>query len=244
MWLRYKLERYPNSTIIRNAPMTQLSARAVLFDMDGTLLDTLRDIAESANAVLERQGLPVHDLQAYRHFVGSGVTELIRRVLPLDTSGDEEFVAACVGELKEEYAARWDKETQPYAGIPELIAALRERGVRMAVCTNKPQRFADIYVARYFPEQPFGSVQGPRDATPTKPDPFLALEAARELGVSPEQCLLLGDTDIDMQTAANAGMLPVGALWGFRDREELERSGAAVCIRNPLELLQTVVLQG
>ncbi len=217
-----------------------LRASAVLFDMDGTLLDTLRDIAESANTVLERRGLPLHDLQAYRYFVGSGVTELIRRVLPQETTGDEGLVSACVAELKEEYAARWDKETRPYEGIPELVTALRERGVPMGVCTNKPQRFADIYVARYFPEQPFGSVQGPREGTPTKPDPFMALEASRELGVSPGRCVFLGDTDIDMQTAGNAGMLPVGALWGFREREELENNNVAVCIAQPMELLEHV----
>jgi len=220
--------------------LKRYSAGAVLFDMDGTLLDTLRDIAESANTVLERRGFPPHDLQAYRYFVGSGVAELMRRVLPESRAGDDALLAACVAELKEEYAARWDRETRPYAGIPELVAELRRRGVPLAVCTNKPQKFADIYVQRFFPELPFASVQGPREDTPTKPDPFLALAAARELDVAPERCLLLGDTDIDMQTAAGAGMLAVGALWGFRDRQELEANNAALLLEAPGELLEAV----
>lgn len=213
---------------------------AVLFDMDGTLLDTLQDIAEAANSVLEHHGFPLHEINAYRYFVGSGVEELVRRVLPEDKAEDQALVTGCVAELKQEYAQRWDRMTRPYPGILELVAALLEKGALLGVCTNKPQKFADIYVQRYFPDLPFGSVQGPRDGTPTKPAPFLALEAARELGVPASSCLLLGDTNIDMLTAKNAGMLAVGALWGFRERAELEAGGAAVCIETPMDLLDVV----
>lgn len=223
---------------------TSTSYKAVLFDMDGTLLDTLRDIAESANFVLEQRGHAPHPVEDYRYFVGSGVTELMRRTLPPEETADDALLRACVQELKGEYAKRWDHATKPYDGIPELVAALRERGVALGVCTNKPQQFAEIYAQRFFPDLPFATIQGPRDNTPTKPDPFLALQAAKDLNVAPEHCVFLGDTDIDMQTAQNAAMLPVGVLWGFREKKELEANGAALCIARPLELLESVNFQG
>ena len=220
------------------------AAQAVLFDMDGTLLDTLEDIAQAANAVLVQLGCPTHPVADYRLHVGSGIVELMRRILPPELRDDPARLTACVQALKTEYEAGGDRLTRPYPGIQELLRTLGAKGIPLAVVTNKPHSFALAHVQAHFPDLPFASVQGPRQGTPTKPDPTMALAAAAELGVAPDRCVFLGDSSVDMQTAANAGMLPVGALWGFRTREELLAHGAALLLESPLDLLQAVHFNG
>ena len=211
--------------------------RAVLFDFDGTLLDTLRDLAESVNSVLSRSGFPEHSLEAYRHFVGEGIEELARRVLP-EGHREEATITRTLTDVRQEYRQRWPNHTRPYEGIPELLDALTARRVKMAIVTNKPDDSTRTMAARLLPRWKFDVIVGATTEMPRKPDPKGALEAARRLRLSPEAILYVGDSDIDMKTANAAGMYAVGVLWGFRSADELIRNGAKVLIRKPLELLE------
>ena len=211
--------------------------RAVLFDFDGTLLDTLQDLAESVNSVLSRSGFPEHSLEAYRHFVGEGIEELARRVLP-EGHRDEGTITKTLIDVRQEYRQRWPNHTRPYEGIPELLDALTARRVKMAIVTNKPDDSTRTMAARLLPRWKFDVIVGATTEMPRKPDPKGALEASRLLRLSPEAILYVGDSDIDMKTANAAGMYAVGVLWGFRSADELIKNGAKVLIRKPLELLE------
>jgi phosphoglycolate phosphatase len=210
--------------------------RAVLFDLDGTLLDTLDDLADSANLALRRLELPEHPVEAYKQFVGGGIENLVRRAVPEDRR-DAATLAECLKLTRENYAARWAEKTRPYDGIPELLDALAARGIPMAVFSNKPEDFTRLCVERLLAAWHFEMVLGATPALPKKPDPAGAHEIARHFQVALAEVLYLGDTDTDMQTAVAAGMFPVGALWGFRDAEELTANGARVLIERPLDLL-------
>ncbi len=210
--------------------------RAVLFDLDGTLLDTLGDIAESANAALDRLGLPGWPVEAYRNFIGDGVENLARRIMPAEQH--EPGMLQQFGQLfREEYGRRWTHSTQPYPGIPELLETLTAQQIPMAVLSNKPDEFTQQCVRRFLSRWPFRMVQGDRPGQPRKPDPTGALQMAEALGTPPEATVYLGDTKTDMQTAQAAGMFAVGALWGFRTAEELLAHGAQRLLNHPLELL-------
>lgn len=211
--------------------------KAVIFDMDGTLLDTIQDLAESMNEVLRRCNFPAHPVESYKNFVGDGVEALARCVLPEDRR-DPDTVSECVSAMSKEYWMRWQKNTGPYQGVPELLDALVERGVKLSILSNKPDEFARIMAAALLPRWTFEPVLGARPSVPKKPDPAGALEIAGQLSISPEECLYLGDTATDMKTAKAAGMYPVGVLWGFRTAEELKKSGAKIIIEDPLELLE------
>ncbi|MDO8472191.1 MAG: HAD-IA family hydrolase [Dehalococcoidia bacterium] len=214
-----------------------MAYRAVLFDLDGTLLDTLKDLADCCNRVLRDRGMSQHPLEAYRHFIGDGREALVRRILPADRR-DPATVAQAVSSMDDDYSLHWADATRPYPGIPDLLKALTERGVAMAVISNKPDEFTRQAVSQLLAEFRFSAVVGARPAVPNKPDPAAALEIARGLGVKPSEVLFLGDTDIDMKTARAAGMRPVGALWGFRDAAELLAGGADALLRTPTDLLK------
>ena len=211
--------------------------KAVLFDLDGTLLDTLGDLANSMNGVLERRGFPRHEKELYKHFVGDGMEVLVRRALP-ESHREEQLVQACLLAMRKEYSVRWRETTRPYAGIPELLDALRRRRLRMAILSNKPDDFTREMVAALLAPWCFDAVVGARPEVPKKPDPAMALAIARDVAVPPARILYLGDSGTDMRTAVSAGMFPVGALWGFRDAAELEANGAEVLISRPMELLE------
>jgi phosphoglycolate phosphatase len=211
--------------------------QAVIFDFDGTLLDTLRDLAESVNIVLNRFGFAEHSLEAYRHFVGEGIEELARRVLP-EGHRDEATITRTLTDVRQEYRQRWPNHTRPYEGIPELLDALTARRVKMAIVTNKPDDSTRTMAARLLPKWKFDVIVGATTDLPRKPDPKGALEAARRLRLPPGAFVYVGDSDIDMKTANAAGMYAVGVLWGFRGADELVRNGAKVLIRKPLELLE------
>ncbi|MCX5797316.1 MAG: HAD hydrolase-like protein [Elusimicrobia bacterium] len=210
--------------------------KAVLFDLDGTLLDTLADIASCVNLVRAELGLPPHPKEAYKHFVGDGLTELLVRAFPsraLRGPG----LRARARRFEELYEQHSMDETRPYPGVARMLAGVARRGLPMAVVSNKPQRFTEECVAELLPRWRFAVVRGARPKVPLKPAPAGPLAAARAMGVRPGAVLYLGDTCVDMKAAVAAGMFPVGALWGFRDAEELERFGARVLIRRPGELL-------
>ena len=210
--------------------------RAVLFDLDGTLIDTLQDIAVSTNCVLTRHGFPPHPVDAYRTFVGDGVAMLLTRALPTDKR-DEKLVGQCVHEFKEAYQQNWNVHSRPYDGVIELLKQLAQVDCPMAVLSNKPHEFTQKCVREYLPHASFRMVEGQRDSIPRKPDPAGAERIARQLRVATRDFLFLGDSSVDMETARRAGMVPVGAGWGFRTHQELQDSGAAAIIDFPLDLL-------
>jgi phosphoglycolate phosphatase len=178
-------------------------------------------------------------VDAYRYFVGEGMEMLVRRALPGDRR-DEGSVSRCLGEMRAEYGERWARKTRPYPGIPELLTALVSRGLTAAIVSNKPQEDTLAVVSHLLGSWTFAAVVGARPGLPRKPDPSGALEISRTLGIPPDLWLYLGDTATDMQTANAAGMFAAGALWGFRDADELSAAGAKVLLRHPLELLEHV----
>jgi phosphoglycolate phosphatase len=210
---------------------------SILFDLDGTLLDTLDDLADSMNAALHSLGFPQHDRGAYRLFVGDGVENLVRRAIPAPHLGDDDLVRDAVKLMREEYGRRWHTRTRPYDGIGELLESAAARGVKCAILSNKPHAAVLDVVGHFFPGYRFAAVFGARPGIPIKPDAGAALEVAATLGVNPEGILYLGDTNTDMLTAVAAGMYPVGVLWGFRDADELKAAGARVLVDHPREVL-------
>ena len=220
-----------------NTTMEQhMTVNAVIFDLDGTLLNTLSDLADSANAVLARLGCPPHGEKEYTRFVGNGVRKLMQRVLPEDRRGEEK-VAEALRLMQEEYGRRWRIKTKPYPGVLPLLTELTRTGTPFGVLSNKPDALVQQACDAFFSEQPFTLVRGGRHAVPLKPDPAPALAMAEELKATPETVMLVGDSDVDMLTARTAKMIPVGALWGFRGEKELRASGAAILLGAPLDLL-------
>ncbi|UCC98398.1 MAG: HAD family hydrolase [Phycisphaerales bacterium] len=219
----------------------KIEFHAVLFDLDGTLLDTLADIAAAANAALERLGFSPRPIESYRHFVGDGAGCLARRVLG-EGRDDEATVERCRRAIAEQYQKCWAQTTRPYPGVHELVAELRRRGVPMAVLSNKPHEATARVVEHFFPENPFHIVRGALPDVPIKPDPAAAFQIAEELSVEPSQFIYLGDTDTDMRTAVAAGMFPAGVLWGFRTADELTASGAKILLNTPADVLNLLSL--
>lgn len=210
--------------------------RGVLFDLDGTLLDTLEDIGGSVNRVLARRHLPVHPIAAYRDFVGDGARVLIQRALP-EGRRDEATVRDGLTEYREVYARHWNESTRPYDGIPDLLDALSERALKLGILSNKPHDMTRRCVAHYLARWSFAAVLGQREEVARKPDPSGALEAARLMGLHPADILYVGDTATDMETAAAAGMFSVGVTWGFRPEAELRAHGARAVAHHPSEIL-------
>ena len=213
-----------------------MALHAVLFDLDGTLLDTLRDIADSANSALAHFGFPEHEISAYRYFVGDGVDMLAARALPKE-SRDQTTVAKVVARIDQEYGARWANNTHPFEGIPELLDALTKSGTRLAILSNKGQDFAELTVSKFLSGRQFDIILGAQPAIPKKPDPTGALQIATRMSLPPSAFLYLGDSGVDMKTAAAAGMFPVGALWGFRTADELLAGGARALARKPSDVV-------
>lgn len=210
--------------------------KAVIFDLDGTLLNTLEDIAFAVNRVLAKRGFPIHDLDKYRYFVGEGALVLITRALP-EEDRNKDLIQDVIKDFREDYYQNWAIRTRPYEGIPELLDGLTKKGIGMAVLSNKPHEMAQRCVIRFFSGWDFKRVLGQRDAVQLKPHPGGAIEIAKGLNISPEAFIYVGDTAIDMQTARSAGMFPVGVLWGFRPREELMESGARMVAEKPIDVL-------
>jgi phosphoglycolate phosphatase len=217
-------------------PRSRPAIQAVLFDLDGTLLDTLADIASCTNLVLAELGLPPHPPEAYKRFVGGGLTELLERAFPARVLRGPGLQARA-RRFEELYERHSGDETRPYPGVARMLSAVARRGLPMAVASNKPQRFTEQCLSALLPRWRFAAVRGARPGIPLKPDPAGPLAAARAMGMGPGAVLYLGDAGVDMQAAVAAGMFPVGALWGFRDAEELKRCGARALVRRPGELL-------
>jgi len=214
--------------------------KAVIFDLDGTLLDTLEDIADAANSILSRFGFPQHDLQTYKYFVGEGIGKLIQRALPQEKF-EEDFITHCVTLMRDEYGKRWANKTRVYPEVPDILDSLTNQGITMAILSNKPDSSAKAMVAKFLQKWQFSIIQGEKPFVPKKPDPSAALGIAKNLRLPPKKFIFLGDSEIDMKTALAAGMYPVGVLWGFRTAEELIASGAKVLIKNSADLINIIM---
>ncbi|HPQ81701.1 MAG TPA: HAD family hydrolase [bacterium] len=213
-----------------------MSYRAVIFDLDGTLLDTLGDIADAANGVLSSMGFPTHPRDAYKTFVGEGMVSLAKQALP-EGARDDATVASWIPRVKEAFRKSWPAKTRPYDGIPELLDSLAVRGIKIAIFSNRPDDLTKLMAGTMLARWEFSSVHGACDGNPFKPDPSVALKIVKELGFEPSDCIFLGDSNVDMQASTAAGMFPVGALWGFRTGDELVAHGAKKLVAHPGELL-------
>jgi phosphoglycolate phosphatase len=207
---------------------------ALIFDLDGTLLDTLQDIAESANSALDHLGLPTHSMASYRHFVGDGVHLLIRRILP--ETADDHIQQRCLELFFSFYKEGWQRHCRPYPGIVETIGRLHQAGLKMAILSNKPQPFTLRFAEKFLPIDTFFPVYGQRPEVARKPDPAAALTIAAELGEKPGNMFFIGDTPIDIETGKRAGMKTVAVTWGFRPLEELASLSPDILINHPREL--------
>ena len=214
--------------------------KAVLFDLDGTLVDSLEDLAGSMNAVLEKCGYETHELQAYRRFIGDGMITLVRRVLPAAVVKNDRIVNSCLEAVSAEYSRNWSCKTKPYPGVKKLLHSLVEAGIRTAVLSNKPDSLTQLVVTELFSAETFDVIRGHQDGIPKKPNPASTLGIVNCLSVEPFECLFVGDTDTDMITASRAGMYGVGATWGFRQPDELIANGAKTLIDQPEQLLELI----
>jgi len=220
-------------------PSHIMSLKAIIFDLDGTLVDTIEDLTYASNRVLAEYGFPQHSMENYKYFVGDGLRVLMERITPASATPQE--INLCCDRFNQVYGECWDRCSKPYSGIEEMLHSLRARGLRMAVLSNKPHRFTTVYVDRFFPAHRFDLVFGQREGVEKKPDPAGALEIAEGLSVRPDECIYVGDTAVDMQTGKSAGMFTVGVLWGFRTLEELRRNRADLIVKTPMEIVDYVV---
>jgi phosphoglycolate phosphatase len=214
--------------------------QAVLFDLDGTLLDTVDDLADCMNAAVAAEGLPTAPVAAHKLMVGDGVANYVLRALPQGCRADKELIGRVTSRYRELYSRNWAVKTRPYEGIVELLEALTRKRLRLAVLSNKPDDFTREMIRHFLGRFPFDAVRGAVQDVPLKPDPSAALAIAAEMGIGPGRFLYVGDTATDMKTALAAGMFAVGALWGFRTRQELQAAGAEAIIERPMQLLDWI----
>lgn len=217
--------------------MAASSPQAVIFDLDGTLADTLGDLGGAVNAVLAAHGFPEHPLSDLRSMVGRGFAAMMRQALPLEASQNEGLFEVLLAEAIELYSRRALDTSRPYPGIPELLSALRHKNILLAVLSNKPDAIAKAMVAGLFPDTAFIAAWGNREGMPRKPDPAAALAIAELSGLPPRSWAFVGDSGVDMKTGKAGGMLPLGASWGYRTVEELKENGAAGILASPADLL-------
>jgi phosphoglycolate phosphatase len=207
--------------------------KAVLFDLDGTLANSLFDLADSVNHVLSAHGFPVHPTESYKYFAGDGIAKMIRRAMPQNEG--EKTHKILQDEFMEYYSKHYVDKTVAYNGVNELVSRLKEKGIKVAVVTNKAQEAAEKVVEKLFGNV-FDIVMGLRPGIPAKPDPTSVFMVMEELCVKPEECAFVGDTSMDIAVGVNSGAYPIGVLWGFRELEELKEAGAKAFVKNAKEL--------
>ncbi len=210
--------------------------KAIIFDLDGTLLDTLNDIGSSVNRVLAGKGFHPHPPEKYRDFIGDGSKMLVTRAIP-KAHRNENLIKTCLEAFFKDYNQNWDNVTQLYEGIPELLDELTQRGLKLAVLSNKRHDLTKKCVVKFFSKWHFDVMLGLRESVPRKPHPAGALEIATRLSLPAKKIIYAGDSGTDMETALAAGMFPVGVLWGFRPEKELKAGGARALVDHPLSLL-------
>lgn len=213
--------------------------KLIIFDLDGTLLDTLQDLGDSCNAILQQYGYPTHPLSAYKKFVGNGVQKLIERALP-EHARSTEIIATLLTAFKSQYEQQTISHTRPYAGIVSLLQTLKSSGYLISVASNKYHEAVIPLMEKYFPTIAFDLILGHRTGHPAKPDPDIVLDTLQTLGIAKENCWYVGDSSVDMDTANHAAVTAIGVTWGFRDEDELRQHGAKYIIHAPQELLDIV----
>lgn len=209
-----------------------------IFDLDGTLLNTIDDLASAGNKVLEEMGFPAHSVDQYAAFVGDGMKTLVRRILPQNHNEDQ-FQEACTL-FRKFYADGWADYTEKYQNIDQMLMQLKQMNIGCCILSNKPHKFTRMCVEHFFLENSFKIVLGQRENVPKKPHPQGALDILEQLEVSGEQCVYVGDTAVDMKTGNDAGLFTIGVTWGFRDREELEANHADLIVNDPMEIVKYV----
>ena len=214
--------------------------KACIFDLDGTLTDTIRAIAHFGNMALNAYGLESISVEDYKIYVGDGRDKLIHRMLSARGADTPEMFEKAGRVYDENYEKDFLYDTDAYDGIRELLQSLKDKGIKIGVCSNKPDDAAQCVIETIFGKNYFDAVMGVVSGFPTKPDPYSALEIAKKLGVTPDECLFIGDTKVDIATAKNAGMTSVGVLWGFRSQTELVQAGADYIAPEPNVILQLV----
>ncbi len=213
-----------------------MTYKAIIFDLDGTLADTLSDIAGSMNRVLKDHRYPLHPVTDYKLLVGRGLDNLVMQALP-ENARQPGLVSKCLAEMMEDYREYCLVNTCLYEGIKEMLIELVKSDVKLAVFSNKAESLTHKIIKYLLGDIPFDTVMGARSDLPKKPDPFGALSISRKMAVQPEEIIYMGDSDVDMITATRAGMLAVGVLWGFRTGEELLANGAKALLVKPSDLL-------
>lgn len=208
--------------------------KAVLFDLDGTLVNSLEDLATSCNIALEHFGFKTHETEKYKYFVGNGMPNLIERILPEDKR-DSETHKKVFDVFYEHYSQHFADKTVPYEGIPELLGALKKKGLKIAIISNKKHEMTLEVVKKLFGDV-FDEVFGKMEGFPIKPDVRLTFKLMEKLGVKPDECVLVGDSGMDMAASVNAGCKGIGVLWGFRDKKELCENGAKFTVEKPCEI--------
>lgn len=212
----------------------------IIFDLDGTILNTLEDLAAATNWVCARHGWPAHEVEEYKYFVGNGASKLLSRVVPDGVELTDELHRQLLEEFTQRYNAHKEDKTTVYAGMPQALRRLKEAGLTLAVLSNKPHGAAYPVVERYYPGI-FDAVQGAVDNLPVKPDPTLLHRLMGELGATTGDTLFVGDSNVDIRTAKNGGLTGCGVLWGFRTRAELEAEGADFIVDTPAELAELIL---
>tara|TARA_B100000676_G_C17832423_1_gene708557 strand:- start:165 stop:836 length:672 start_codon:yes stop_codon:yes gene_type:complete len=212
---------------------TILKTEAIIFDMDGTLLDTISDISSSVNSILKKYKFPQHSYEQYKVFIGNGIESLIKKALPVDFKGNYNNIFK---EIESEYKSNLNKKTIIYDGIIDLLEYLVFKNIKIGICTNKPHKHAIKCVNKYFKNFNF-EIIGAGHSFPLKPNPKGILNIINKFKVESSKCLFVGDSGIDIFTAKNANILSVGALWGFRSKKELSNAGADFLFKNPLDFL-------
>jgi phosphoglycolate phosphatase len=219
-----------------SAADTRHAPTSVIFDLDGTLLDTIEDMTDAVNAALEQRGYPTRSVEEVKYLVGEGTETFARGALPSEAH-EPSIITGLIDEYRAEYAKVWKRKTRPYPGIVDLLNDLDKRGITMAVLSNKRDAVVKEVIAHFLPGIPFADIWGARPGVPLKPDATAALLLAHRIECFPQHVLFVGDTKTDMQTACAAGMVAVGALWGFRTANELRAHGAQHLIKCPADIL-------
>ena len=209
--------------------------KAFIFDLDGTLIDSLADIAESINRMLDARGYPRCEQEVFKQMVGDGMEKLVERALP-EGARSEELIKICVEEYRAHYDTLWNAQTRPYAGIVEMLSSLKSRGLKLGVISNKAHRFTVPMTEHFFGPDVFDHILGQRAEVPRKPAPDGAHEMTAFLGLKTDEMAYVGDSGIDMQFAKSSGMRAVGVRWGFRSEAELLECGADALVSSPAEL--------